>query len=74
MFTIDEFCKKRKIPRKIKDAFVAYCKGVVHERYNIRSEQTATGLLMKFTEEELETRWLEFIQELHDTLSQEEVA
>lgn len=69
MYEIDRFCEERKIPRKIRDAFVAYCKGYIHELSNIPSSDTATGLLMKFTQDELEQRWQEFVLDLRDTLT-----
>ncbi len=70
MYEIDRFCEERKIPRKIRDAFVAYCKGYIHELSNIPSNNTVTGLLMKLTQKELEERWQEFVLELRNTLTQ----
>lgn len=73
MHEINEFCKERKITRKIQDAFIAYCKAHIHEAYSIGSNQTATGLLMKFTRSELEQKWQDFVLDLRDVLTQEQV-
>lgn len=73
MHEINEFCRERKITRKIQDAFIAYCKAHIHESYSIDSTQTATGLLMKFTRAELEKKWQEFVLDLKGVLSQEQV-
>lgn len=73
MHEINEFCRERKITRKIQDAFIAYCKAHIHESYNIGSNQTATGLLMKFTRSELEQKWQDFVLDLRDVLTQEQV-
>lgn len=74
MHEINEFCRERKVTRRIQDAFVAYCKAHIHENYSIGSDKTATGLLMKFTRDELEACWQKFVLELKDLLiSQEQV-
>ena len=72
MYAIREFCKKRKTGRKIEDAFVAYCKASVSDYFNIISGATATGLLAKFTEQEIDELWGKFIVDLKATILEEE--
>ncbi len=75
MYEINEFCTEKKVPHKIQDAFIAYCKAHIQENYNIGSDKTATGLLMKFTQGELENCWKRFVVDLKDLLiSQEKIA
>jgi len=73
MYQISEFCKKRKIPKKIEDAFTAYCKASVGDYFSIKSGETVTGLLMKFTDKEIENCWNKFILDLRNTITHQEV-
>lgn len=72
MYAIDEFCKKRGIDKKIKDAFVAYCKASIASSYNIGSGETITGLLLKHREEEVKARWVDFVKDLKRHLEEED--
>ena len=64
MTVVQEFCKKKKASRKVEDAFVAYCRSLVREYYNIYNGETTTGLVMRFTDDDLERVWQEFKSEL----------
>jgi len=70
MNQILEFCEKRKIPDKIRNAFVEYCKSHIRGTYNLGGK-TVTELLSKFTQKELEKLWLMFVRDLRDLLSKE---
>lgn len=69
MYEVFNFCEERKTGKKIQDAFVAYCKSSVSESYQLKSNETVTGLLMKFTREEVENLWNKFVLDLRDVLS-----
>ncbi len=69
MYKIKEFCEKRRIPKKIQDAFIAYCKASVSDYYQIKSNETVTGLLVKFNEEEIESLWNKFVIDLRDSIT-----
>ena len=56
--------------KKIQDAFIAYCKASISDYYEISSGQTATGLLVKFSEKEIDELWMKFIADLKSILSQ----
>jgi len=68
MNEIQEFCRKRKIPKNIRDSFIAYCRGSISDDYDIGNGKTVTGILTNFTEVEVEKMWLEFVRELKSTL------
>lgn len=69
MYAIDHFCNKRKTGKKIRDAFTAYCKASISDYYQIKSGETVTGLLMKFTEEEIADLWDRFVIDLKKSIS-----
>ena len=64
MYIIQEFCKERKIPKNIRDSFIAFCKGFVSDYYQIGNGTTVTGILINFTDEEVEKMWIEYVSEL----------
>lgn len=71
MNSIRDFCKKRLLNKKLTDAFTAYCKASISDYYQIGNGQTVTGILMSFTEEEVEKMWGGFVLELRSVLPQE---
>ncbi len=71
MHTIREFCEKRKCNKRITDAFVSYCRSSISDYYQIGDGKTVTGILMSFTEEEIEKMWGEFVLELRSVLPQQ---
>ena len=74
MYILNEFCKKRKIPNKIRDSFITYCKSTVSEAYNIGKGETTTGILLNIKEDEIERMWLNFISELRQSLEEDSPA
>jgi len=74
MQAIRDFCKKRKLGKKLEDAFVAYCKASVGDYFSIKSNETVTGLLVKFTDKEIENLWNKFVLDLRDSITQKDVS
>ena len=69
MFSINEFCRQRKIPKKIRDAFAAYSKSYIAEYYKFNNGKTSIDLLINLDDKEVEEIWGRFVLELKDLLS-----
>jgi len=74
MNLIHDFCRKRMCDKKITDAFVAYCKASISGYYQIGGGTTVTGILMSFSEKEIEKMWGEFVVDLSRILPKQGVS
>ena len=71
MNVIHDFCTKRKLSRKLEDAFTSYCKAYIRETFYVNNGQTTTSLLFALNDDELEKLWQEFVLDLKHLLSSE---
>ena len=69
MFSIHEFCKDRLIPKKIEEAFQAYCKASLSEYFDIRASDTLSKIILKLNEEQVIDLWVKFVDDLKELLT-----
>lgn len=69
MKNIDDFCDKKDIPQKMKEAFVAYMRSDYAIKFMTRSDGDTTKLVVsKLVDKELEEAWQEFIKDFRKLL------
>lgn len=69
------FCRDRLIPQSIEEAFVAYCKFYLKEKYGISMKDTLSLVGDKISDKEVADLWNQFIMDMRNALlSQEKVS
>lgn len=69
MNPIREFCRKRKVPRKIEEAFITYCKIVLADKFDLMVGDTASLLARKIKPKDILPIWNDFVNEMKDHLT-----
>jgi hypothetical protein len=66
---LTEFCEKRGIPDKLRDAFAAYARAVYADRFMLRGDTDTVRLMInRLTEEQMEQVWNQFLSDLRKIL------
>lgn len=69
MTAIQEFCKNRKIPNAIEQAFTTYVKATYSASLAVRPGETLTKIVANLTMEQVEEQWLKFVYDFKETIS-----
>lgn len=65
---IHEFCIKRGIPHRMKDAFNAYVHSTYSDRLAMKDNDTLTLLISRLTQEQIASVWVEFVKDVRKIL------
>jgi len=69
MTSIQEFCKTRKIPSTIEQAFTTYVKATYSSSLAVHQGETLNKIVSNLTMEQVEDQWLKFVYDFKETIS-----
>lgn len=71
MNSIQEFCKNRKIPSKIEQAFTTYVKATFSSSLAVHPGETLNKIVNNLTMEQVEEQWIKFVFDFKSTLPED---